>query len=584
MAFRTIGLEISTSAVRAVELVLGGQLPTLVNYHEVQLPPKVVQEGEIQNRPVVVERLRTLWEQGDFSQDRVQVGLAGLRAIIREVNVPFVGDKELPGAARFAAMDVIPFAQEKVLMDYRVLEDVTSPQGNPEKKLLVAAAHRDLVDPIIGVLEEVGLTATVVDLSSLALVRSSCHALGIVPDGAEAVVSVGAGLTVVVVHEQGTAKFVRTIGQGGDNVTEAIASALDAPFQDAEQVKWNLALASAQQQVALNAARDASTALINEIRSSVDYYNSISGRQEIKRVIITGGGSLLEGFQARLQQQFRIPVVPLQIVERLDISQIDASPEDIKRRAPFISTVVGLALPEAPGVKQINLVPPEVKSKVTQARTRSRGIAILIAVAVIVVGLIVWRFFQLNSASSQLNQDKKQIALLQSEVAQLNYAAKEHQQLVSLSQAIEAVVSKDVNWPVVNAELLKDTPPGGCIGVQYSDCSSITPSTVLNINIQPAAATQNTQILSNNKPIQASQLLAKLSFEVGGVNFDYEPTFVQAFSTDPMFTRPSVTSVTTSQSPSAPTGYTNAPVEFNAVLFVTNTALATQLQAFYSAS
>ena len=59
-------------------------------------------------------------------------------------------------------------------------------------------------------------------------------------DGPEAIVAVGAGLTKVAVHENGVPHFVRTIAEGGDLVTAAIASVLGLPVADAEAIKLNL--------------------------------------------------------------------------------------------------------------------------------------------------------------------------------------------------------------------------------------------------------------------------------------------------------------------------------------------------------
>ena len=99
--------------------------------------------------------------------------------------------------------------------------------------MLVAAAHRDLVDGVVAAAEKAGLIVEGVDLVSSALVR----ALGdpsVAAERPEAIVSIGAGLTVVVVHQGGRPQFVRTIGTGGNAATAAVASALDLPLVDAE--------------------------------------------------------------------------------------------------------------------------------------------------------------------------------------------------------------------------------------------------------------------------------------------------------------------------------------------------------------
>ncbi len=80
------------------------------------------------------------------------------------------------------------------------------------RRVLVAAAHTDLVNGVIDTVEKAGLTVVGVDLISSALVRAiGGHEESEQP---EAIVSVGAGLTVVVVHQNGRPQFVRTIGIG----------------------------------------------------------------------------------------------------------------------------------------------------------------------------------------------------------------------------------------------------------------------------------------------------------------------------------------------------------------------------------
>ena len=155
------------------------------------------------------------------------VGIAGLRAITREIDLPFVPDNEVDSAVRFQSEEVIPFPADQTILSSQILADYTSPEGDKMRRVLVAAAHVDLVNGVIEAVEKAGLTVDGVDLISSALVR----AIGgqDASEQPEAIVSVGAGLTVVVVHQQGRPQFVRTIGSGGNATTAAVSAALDLP-------------------------------------------------------------------------------------------------------------------------------------------------------------------------------------------------------------------------------------------------------------------------------------------------------------------------------------------------------------------
>ena len=252
MAQLTVGLDIGTSAVRAAEIDVGHTRPVLHTYGQVGLPPGSIVDGEIRDISAVTEAIVKLWKNGHFSSTSVIVGIAGLRAITREIDLPFVPDDEVDSAVRFQSEEVIPFPPDQTILSSQVLADYTSAEGDKMRRVLVAAAHVDLVNAVIDAVEKARLTVEGVDLISSALVR----AIGgqDTSERPEAIVSVGAGLTVVVVHQQGRPQFVRTIGSGGNATTAAVSAALDLPISDAEGVKRRIGEPVAQMQAAERAA------------------------------------------------------------------------------------------------------------------------------------------------------------------------------------------------------------------------------------------------------------------------------------------------------------------------------------------
>src|SRR5487761_1278106 len=96
MAQRIVGLDIGTSALRAVELVSdNGSRPVLEAYGQVGLRPGVIVDGEVRDQSQVAAALRRLWKEGGFRSTQVQLGVAGLRAITREMELPPLPPGEL---------------------------------------------------------------------------------------------------------------------------------------------------------------------------------------------------------------------------------------------------------------------------------------------------------------------------------------------------------------------------------------------------------------------------------------------------------------------------------------------------------
>ncbi len=105
----------------------------------------------------VTEAITKLWKNGQFSSSSVIVGIAGLRAITREIDLPYVPDNEVDSAVRFQSEEVIPFPPDQTILSSQILADYTSPEGDKMRRVLVAAAHVDLVNGVIEAVEKAGL-------------------------------------------------------------------------------------------------------------------------------------------------------------------------------------------------------------------------------------------------------------------------------------------------------------------------------------------------------------------------------------------------------------------------------------------
>lgn len=561
MASRHLGIEVSNSAVRAAELALGGPRPELLTFAQVSLPPRSVVDGVIIDQAAVTSALRRCVEEGGFSSREAHLGIAGLRAITREIEMPRVPDSELDAAIRLQALDVIPFPADKTLLSARPLEDFTAADGTPMRRVLLAAAHRDLVDPLIEVVEGAGLRPLSIDLLSTALVRALYDPSN-APAGPEAIVSIGSALTTVVIHEAGTPHFVRTIAEGGEAITAAIAGTLDVPLNDAEVTKRNLDKPGPHIRAAAAAARDASVALLNEIRNSIDYYATLPGRSPVRRVVVTGGGSRLVGLLDRLQQQLRAPVVPGSVLSRIDCTRLALSPEDLGRRDPLAAAVIGLALPDPPGVKPLNLLPPEILEKRAQRRIELGVLVVAVVVIVALIGLGVLKFLQVHNAEDQVGTLERSVSLLQREIPRYDRAAAEHALLVRDEDTVMPLVRGEVYWPAVFDRLAADTPPGPTV-TSFSGSANV-----------PATAAQVT-----GSAVSPATLIGSISISLDApAGYPYFQRWFTAIEGSGDFQIVSFSAI--SLSGGTTTGGTRGPVSFTSTLAVTGKIASPRIGEF----
>jgi type IV pilus assembly protein PilM len=502
-----VGLDIGTSAVRAAELDLSHSKPVLHTYGQVGLPPDSLVDGEIRDSAAVTEAIIKLWKNGQFSSSSVIVGVAGLRAITREIDLPFVPDNEVDSAVRFQSEEVIPFPPDQTILSSQVLADYTSPEGDKMRRVLVAAAHVDLVNGVIDVVEKAGLTVEGVDLISSALVR----AIGgkDTTEQPEAIVSVGAGLTVVVVHQQGRPQFVRTIGSGGNATTASVSAALDIPTSDAEAVKRRIGEQLPQMRTAQNASQASMTELVGEIRNSIQYFASLPGRLPVSRLLVTGGGSDLHGFNSLLESQTRLPVVNVSPLARVDTTKLDLTEDQARLVSPVLATPIGLALPEPDkAVKKFNLLPPEVAGRMRMKQIQEKTIMAAAAVLILLLGFGGWKFYNVHKTENDVNTLQADITALNAQVPKFDLVVAANDAYTAGVARRAAVLDTAVDWPTALGNLISITPETAKVQTFNGATATATasPSPAAATPTSAAASTQSAGTSTTSAAIGTVQL------------------------------------------------------------------------------
>lgn len=478
---RRIGVEISASAVRMVEVATGEQRTRVLAFGEVALPPGALVDGVVADVTAVCRAVVSCGRQSGIRRKRlgakpeVRLAIAGLRAISREIQLPPVPESELDAAARLQALDIIPFAEEETLLSARSLGTLTGPDGAPVMRVHLAAAHRTLVEPLVEVLEEAGYTVVGVDLASSALVRALAGQ-GEEATGVEAIVSIGGELTTIVIHEDREPHFVRTISGGGNAVTRAISAALDLPAADAEQMKmrlgWSPSDAGRLPAEAVAAARDGSAPLLGEIRSSIDYFATLAGLPEVARVVLTGGGSRLAGLVERLQYQMRVPVQTGSWLEEVETARLEV---DRLHLDTVGAVVAGAALPEPAGHRALDLLPPEVVAgrRAQRASRRIAAAAVLVALALAATGVL--RYLEVRNAEVGVGNLRGAIAFLERKIPRYDKVQQQDEAIFADSRTGLPLVSHEVNWPAVLAALARYTPPSVSVS-GFSGTTTVAPT------------------------------------------------------------------------------------------------------------
>ena len=529
---RRLALEVSSSAVRIAEVSVAGSRPRLLNVAQVRLPARAVVDGVVSDQSAVVAAIQRCMKEGGFSGKEVHLGIAALRAITREIEMPAVPESELDEAARLQVLDVVPFPADKTLLSARPLEEPHETEaGTATLRVLLAAAHREVVDPLLEAVEKAGLVAVSVELSSLALLRALGSRTG--EKGAEAIVSIGAGLTLIVIHEGGIPRFVRTVALGGDHVTAAIAGALDVPSEDAELMKRSLDQSGPHLRAAAAGAHGTILQLVSEVQSSVDYYATLPDKSPVGRIQLTGGGSLLPGFAERLSQQVSAEVVPARALDHLGLGSLRLDEDERTRREPIVATVVGLAMGDPAGVKPLNLLPPEIGLARRYKRIERDVIAVSAAAVLALAGLGVLSYTRVQNAEAVVSGLDQNARAMQAAISRQEGHAKTYNAISADEAAVSPILSTEVDWPRVFSDLARDTPAGGVV-------TSISGSYVAPAAPASPAAGSGTPVAGappvSSPAARSATTIANLSVTIStNQGYSYFRQWLQAMSTSPQF-------------------------------------------------
>lgn len=458
----TIGLDIGSSAVRAAELHVGKDgRRKLVRYAQVGLSPGHVVDGEIHDVRHVADALRRLWIEGGFSSTNVVLGVSGPRVFVRQADVAPLSAEELRSSLKFDAQEMIPIPMEDASFDFSMLGSAQAgEEGRKMQRILLVAAHKDLLSTYMTTLREAGLTPAVMDASPLALMRAVPDKTADEVAGAEVIVSIGAELTTVAVRHSGVPRFIRSLTIGGGKLTEMIASRMHLELAVAERLKRGAASADLPQVAQARKAMGPEVReLAEEVRATIDFFVSQSGGTEIDRLVITGGAAQTEDLALSIAGNLPVQVVTLDPLATLDLSELQLDRSEISRISAGAATAIGLSLwhSESPLIR-LSVLPDEVaqaqraRKHMTLAGTALAGLAGVLA---IVAGV---QFLAVHSEESKVHTEDNQVSSLTAQVNGLQKVTYVHGQMESQGKVVASTLKGDVDWVRVLGQMAAVMP------------------------------------------------------------------------------------------------------------------------------
>lgn len=291
-----LGLDISSSAVKLVELTANGKEGYRVERYAIEVLPKdAVSDGNIANLEAVVDVVKRAWKRLGTSTRNVALALPASAVITKKIIVPAgLREEDLEVQVETEANQYIPFSIDDVNLDYQVLGP--APAVPDEVEVLIAASKKERVEDRVAVAEAAGLKAVVVDVESYATLAAFELIERQLPEGGRnqvvALIDAGANLMNLTVMRNGVQVYAREQAFGGSQLTLDISRHYGMSLEDAEAAKRSGNLPEGYEAELLNPFMEN---LALEVSRALQFFFTSTQFNQVDHVVLAGGCAVIPG-------------------------------------------------------------------------------------------------------------------------------------------------------------------------------------------------------------------------------------------------------------------------------------------------
>jgi type IV pilus assembly protein PilM len=339
-----VGLDIGSSAVKAVELKPAGRSYRVAAFGTEPVPPDSIVDGAIIDAGAVADAIRRIFDTNKaFKSKDVCASLSGNAVIVKKITLPVMTESELAESIYWEAEQYIPFDIQDVNLDYQVLDPGTGPESRGSMDVLLVAAKKEKIGDYTSVIAQAGRTPVIVDVDAFALQNAYEVNYGLEPGRVVVLMNAGASAININILQGDQSVFTRDISMGGNAYTEAVQKELDLPFDAAEQLKKGIPVDGATFEDAQPVLRAVTDNVLLEIQKTFDFFNATASSDQMDRIMVSGGASRVDGFREMLQERFNAPVEDFDPFRAVtwDTKKL---PGDPLHMAATAAVAVGLAL------------------------------------------------------------------------------------------------------------------------------------------------------------------------------------------------------------------------------------------------
>jgi type IV pilus assembly protein PilM len=338
-----IGVDISSSAVKVLELSKQGDHYRVERYAVEPLPQNAVVEHKIAEVEPVAAAVQRAVKRSGTRLKHVAVAVPAIHVITKTIRMPAkMTDEERHAQIEMEADHYIPYPLDEVNLDWSVLGPS---EANPEEvDVLMAACRKEIVDDYVAVVQEPGYSPVVVDVETFAMENAFSLIAQHMPGGGMektvAILDVGATTTTINVIHNNRSVYTRDHPFGGRQLTEEIQRRYGLSYEEAGLAKKQGGLPDNYQTDVL---RPFMEAMCQEIMRALQFFYSSTPFNSVDQILLAGGCAQIPGIDELVAARLGVPAIVANPFAAMSLAS-RVKPQLLSNDAPSLMISCGLAL------------------------------------------------------------------------------------------------------------------------------------------------------------------------------------------------------------------------------------------------
>lgn len=334
-----VGLDIGSSQVKVIELRGYPKATTLLKVGVAPLLPDAIVDGEVMDREVVIDTIKTLFEKNDIQSKDVVTAVSGRGVIVKKIKMDKMKKSEVSEQIRWEAEQYVPFDIDDVSLAFEI---VRQDAGEGQMEVLLVAAKSEVVNSYVSLIKEIGLNPTALDISAFAIQNIYEYNYPVLADKLIALVTIGAEITNVSFIINNVNHFTRDIFAATNSCSQKIQRELGLNRAQTEQ----LIRGEVVEGVDTESVEKFFKEFAEEVAVGLDkVLPFLPGEKEkIDRIVLSGGGALISGLVDYLKERFDTEAIIINSLQKINYDPAVFAEERPEKMSPVIAEAIGLAL------------------------------------------------------------------------------------------------------------------------------------------------------------------------------------------------------------------------------------------------